>query len=34
MRYLEEVYAHARRLDMVFWTGDQILDWYKSRRRR
>ncbi len=34
MRYLEAIYAHARgHSDVVFWTGDKILDWYLGQRR-
>ena len=31
--YLEELLAHIReRSDVFFWTGEQILDWYRSAR--
>jgi hypothetical protein len=30
MRYLEQAFAHMNRQDVLFWTGEQILDWYRS----
>jgi allantoinase len=32
IRYLEEAFAHMQRPDVAFWTGEQILDWYRSLR--
>lgn len=32
IRYLEEAIDHMRRPDVLFWTGEQILDWYRSAR--
>jgi allantoinase len=33
IRYLEEAIDHMRHPDVLFWTGGQILDWYRSARR-
>lgn len=33
MRYLEQAFAHMKRDDVVFWTGEQILDWYRAIQR-
>ena len=33
IRYLEEIYDYCRRFpDVLFWTGEQILDWYLAAR--
>ena len=32
IRYLEEAIDHMRRPDVLFWTGEKILDWYRSVR--
>jgi allantoinase len=32
IRYLEEAIDYMRRPDVLFWTGDKILDWYCSMR--
>jgi len=32
--YVEEVYEHIRKKsDVLFWTGEQILDWYRRARQ-
>jgi allantoinase len=34
IKYLEAIYDHARRFDKVlYWTGEQIFDWYMSTRK-
>jgi peptidoglycan/xylan/chitin deacetylase (PgdA/CDA1 family) len=34
-RYLREIYEHVcRQKDVLFWTGEQILEWYKGARRK
>jgi allantoinase len=33
IRYLEEAFAYMKRPGVVFWTGKQILEWYRSTRR-
>jgi allantoinase len=33
MRYLEQDFAHNKRDDVVVWTGDQVLDWYRAIQR-
>jgi hypothetical protein len=32
MRYIDEAFEHMKRPGVVFWSGDRILDWYKSSR--
>jgi allantoinase len=33
VKYLEEVYAYAQSLgDVVFWNGEEILDWYQGTK--
>ena len=33
IRYLEEIYDYCRRFPgVLFWTGEQILDWYLKAR--
>jgi len=33
IKYLEAIYDHVRRHDgVVFWTGEEILDWYEKAR--
>jgi len=32
IRYLEETIDYMRRPDVLFWTGEQILDWYRNKR--
>ncbi len=32
IRYLEEAINHMKRPDVLFWTGEKILDWYCSIR--
>ena len=33
IKYLEAIYEHARRFDgVVYWTGEEILDWYLKSR--
>lgn len=35
IRYVEEVFEHLRRHnDVLFWTGEQILDWWKSTQEK
>jgi peptidoglycan/xylan/chitin deacetylase (PgdA/CDA1 family) len=34
-RYLREIYEHVcRQKDVLFWTGEQILEWYKGARSK
>jgi peptidoglycan/xylan/chitin deacetylase (PgdA/CDA1 family) len=34
IKYLEAIYDHARRFDKVlYWTGEQIFDWYMATRK-
>jgi peptidoglycan/xylan/chitin deacetylase (PgdA/CDA1 family) len=34
IKYLEAIYDHARRFDgVLYWTGEQIFDWYMSTRK-
>ena len=30
IKYLEALYAYMRKLDVAFWTGQQIYDWYSA----
>ena len=30
IKYFEQLYAYINRHDVVHWTGQQILDWYKK----
>ena len=30
MRYIDEAFGHMQRPGAVFWSGDKILDWYRS----
>jgi allantoinase len=32
IRYLEDAIDYMRREDVLFWTGEKILDWYRSTR--
>lgn len=32
IRYIDEAFEHMQRPDVAFWSGDRILDWYKSAR--
>jgi peptidoglycan/xylan/chitin deacetylase (PgdA/CDA1 family) len=32
IRYLEEAIDHMRRPGVLFWTGEQIFDWYRAAR--
>ncbi|QRG09670.1 polysaccharide deacetylase family protein [Xanthobacter dioxanivorans] len=33
IRYLEEIYAYAASLgDVVFWNGEELLDWYQAEK--
>jgi allantoinase len=33
LRYFRAVLAHIRAYhDVLFWTGEQILDWYRAQR--
>nr|AIA92479.1 CAZy families CE4 protein [uncultured Ralstonia sp.] len=33
IKYLEEIYAYAQSLgDVLFWNGEQILDWYQGAK--
>jgi len=34
MKYIEEAFTYMERAGVVFWSGDTILDWYKSARQR
>jgi hypothetical protein len=32
MKYLEAIFAHAHRFEgVVYWTGEEILQWYLQR---
>jgi allantoinase len=34
IKYLEAIYEHARRFEgVLYWTGEQIFDWYMSTRQ-
>jgi peptidoglycan/xylan/chitin deacetylase (PgdA/CDA1 family) len=34
IKYLEAIYEHARRFEgVLYWTGEQIFDWYMSARK-
>lgn len=30
IKYIEQAFAHMQRPGVAFWTGDRILDWYRS----
>jgi len=35
IRYVEAIYEHLRRhAGVLFWTGEQILDWYHASAAR
>jgi peptidoglycan/xylan/chitin deacetylase (PgdA/CDA1 family) len=34
IKYIEEAFAYMKDAGVVFWSGDTILDWYRSARQR
>jgi hypothetical protein len=34
MKYIEEAFTYMEGAGVVFWSGDTILDWYRSARQR
>jgi hypothetical protein len=33
MRYIDEAFGHMQHPGVAFWSGDRILDWYRSARQ-